>query len=493
VESIYLWPDNPILSLFALWVVSAIFLWAARRPMLRLVLQLGSDLGGGIESAGKRVAQAAEELGERNRKVLFATGIRETQGRLDRELNRMDAGYSEQMGNYGDLQRRLDETLIAVERDYQECGAAPPEIPAWTAAVETLASIPTNGDPNIQKVLEGIKVSSRDAEKQALKAYRADSASRLKTLGGMLPYWKEVRGLLSRMSDSVTRALESASRIDGFVEDYQKIREETEDSARALTYSAVKFFFVSLLVLGIAVGGAFINFQLISLPMSELVPAGARVGGIPVSTVSALVLVLMEAALGIFLMDMLGITEFFPKLSTIPRARRQLILWLGIAGLFFLSGVEGSLAVLREQIVEADAALKFSLAGEESRIVDSASRSSIPVVGQAVLGFILPWVLALVAVPLEMLLDSGRHVAGSAAVLFLRILGVTLSCIAGLIRHVTNIILNIYDVYISIPLRIEQLVRRGEDDEPPTRLLPGANDINGHKHEEVRVQGGSLV
>ncbi len=295
------------------------------------------------------------------------------------------------------------------------------------------------------------------------------------------------------MSDSVTRALESASRIDSFVDDYQKIREETEDSARALTYSAIKFFFVSLLVLGIALGGAFINFQLISLPMSELVPAGARVGGIPVSTVSALVLVLMEAALGIFLMDMLGITEFFPKLSTIPRARRQLILWLGIAGLFFLSGVGGSLAVLREQIVEADAALKLSLAGEESRIVDSASRSSIPVVGQAVLGFILPWVLALVAVPLEMLLDSGRHVAGSAAVLFLRILGVTLSCIAGLIRHVTNIILNIYDVYISIPLRIEQLVRRGEGDEPPTRLPPGANDINGHKHEEVRVQGGSLV
>ena len=161
VESIYLWPDNPILSLFALWVVSAIFLWAARRPMLRLVLQLGGDLGGGIESAGKRVAQAAEELGERNRKVLFATGIRETQGRLDRELNRMDAGYSEQMGNYGDLQRRLDETLIAVERDYQDCGAAPPEIPAWTAAVETLASIPTNGDPNIQKVLSRYPLEMR--------------------------------------------------------------------------------------------------------------------------------------------------------------------------------------------------------------------------------------------------------------------------------------------------------------------------------------------
>ena len=94
-----------------------------------------------------------------------------------------------------------------------------------------------------------------DAEKKALSAYRGDSAKRHKILGGMLPYWKEIRGLLSRMSDSVSQALESASRIDGFVEDYEKIRQESEESTRALTYSAIKFFLVSLLVLGVALGG----------------------------------------------------------------------------------------------------------------------------------------------------------------------------------------------------------------------------------------------
>ncbi|MCH7869617.1 MAG: hypothetical protein IH881_18130 [Myxococcales bacterium] len=491
METMYLWPENPVASLFALWAASAVFLWAARKPMLKLVAQLGGELVSGVENTGKRVTQAASALAARNGKILLAAGIREAQGRLDRELYRMDAGYSEQMGKYGDLQRRLDATLISVERDYHKCGVVPPEVPAWSAAVETLASIPVNGDPNIQKVLEGIKMSSQDAEKKALKAYRNDSAGRLKILGGMLPYWRDVRGLLSRMGDSVSVALESASRVDSFVEDYQKIREETDESARALTYSAIKYFFISLLVLGIALGGAFINFQLISLPMSELVPAGARVGGIPVSTVSALVLVLMEAALGIFLMDMLGITEFFPKLSTLPRSRRRLILWLGIAGLFFLSAVEGSLAILREQIVEADAVLKLSLAGEESRIVESASRSMIPVVGQAVLGFILPWILALVAVPLEMLLDSGRHVAGLAAVLFLRVLGITLMCVASLIRHLTNITINFYDVYISIPLRVEEWARNTHDGEPTNRPFPGSSDVGAH--DQARAQGGSLA
>ncbi|MBW2293488.1 MAG: hypothetical protein JRG89_17660 [Deltaproteobacteria bacterium] len=491
VESIYLWPGNPILSLFVLWVASTIFLWAARKPMLRLLDQLGSDLGEGIDSAGKHVTQAAGELKTRHDKTLLAAGMCQAQGRLDRELQRMDEGFSEQMRKYGDLQRRLDEAVLAVDRDYQDCGAAPPEVPGWSAAVKTLANLPLNGDPNIQKVLEGIKASSQEAEKKALSAYRSDSAKRHKILGGMLPHWKDIRSLLARMSDSVSQALESASRINEFVEDYEKIRDETEESARALTYSAIKFFFVSLLVLGVACGGAFINFQLIALPMSELVPAGARVGGIPVSTVSALVLVLMEAALGIFLMDMLGITELFPKLSTIPRSRRRMILWLCISGLFFLSAVEGSLAILREQIVEADAALKLSLAGEESRIIDSASNSIIPVVGQAVLGFILPWVLALVAVPLEMLLDSGRHIAGALTVVFLRVLGATLSGIAVLIRHVTNIMTNFYDVYVSIPLRIEGWVTGVEEDDLPGGFGSKMRGMN--KRDEGRTRGGSLA
>ena len=69
--------------------------------------------------------------------------------------------------------------------------------------------------------------------------------------------------------------------------------------------------------------------------------------------------------------------------------------------------------MLRESIAEADSALKLSLSGEETRVVAETASSQIPVIGQAVLGFVLPWILAMVAIPLEMLLDSGRHVRGA--------------------------------------------------------------------------------
>jgi hypothetical protein len=459
MESIYLWPGNPQASILMLAVIGILFLWAAREPMLKLLTALGGGLGDGLESVGTQCAKLADELGKRSRDILLAAGTRDAQARLDREFQRIDGSFSAQLGQFSSLHRRMDEQLLELEGDYKDCGIAPPEVPGWTAAVETISGIPMSGDPNIQKVLEGIKKSSRDAEKNALNAFRDESARQHKTLGSMLPVWKDIRGMLNRMHDSVGLALESTTRINAFVEDYEEIRKDRDEAARALTFSAVKLFFVSALVLTIALGGAFINFQLIALPMSELVPAGARVGGVPVSTVAALVIVLMEAALGIFLMDLLGITDLFPKLATIPRDRRRMILGLAFVGLLFLSCVEASLAILREQIVEADTMLKMALAGEEGRVVLSASQSRIPVIGQAALGFILPWVLALVAVPLELLLDSGRHVAGSLAVVSVRSFGHLCTSTGHVIKHLTGVLVNLYDVLISIPLRIESAIR----------------------------------
>jgi hypothetical protein len=477
MSSLYFWPESPVASIFVLWVISVVFLWAARGAMLRLLQGLGGGLADGLNSIAGRCVRAADELRERTRAVLLAAGTRDAQGRLDRELQRVDEGFSEQLGQYGRLQRKLDDNLLALENDYQQGGVSPPEVPGWSAAVETLANMPMAGDPNIQKVLDGIRKSSEEAEKKALSAYRADTTKRHKILGAMLPVWKEIRSLLSKMQDSVGQALESSSLINSFIEDYEKVRSDQDEAARALTFSAVKLFLVSAMVVGIAFGAAFINFQLIALPMSELVPAGARVGGMPVATVSALVIVLMEVALGIFLMDMLGITELLPKLSTIPRSRKRLILWLAIGGLFFLAGVESSLAVLRERIVEADAALKMSLAGDEGRIVQSASQSMIPVVGQAVLGFILPWVMALVAVPLEMLLDSGRHVMGSLGVLVLRTFGAVAGAGGHVARHVTGLLASLYDVYVAIPLRIEAMIAGGRGGGSGSSGKSGRRDV----------------
>jgi hypothetical protein len=471
MTSIYFWPDLPALSLFVLWLISVVFLWAARVPMLQMLRALGSSLQQGFDGVAGWCQGIASGLRERSRESLLAAGTLELQGKLDREFHRIDQGFSDKLEKYSALHRRLDDLLLQADADYQRCGDAPPEVPGWTGAVESIANIPAAGDSNVHKVLEGIRKSLHDAERKALQSYRDESAKRHKILGGMLAYWRDIRGLMAKMKDSVARALETATRINGYVDEYEKLRSEREFAARAATYSAVKLFVISLVVLGIALGGAFINFQLIALPMSELVPAGARIGGIPVSTISALVIVLMEAAVGFFIMDMLGITDLFPKLAGIPSSKRRLILGLALCGLFFLASVESSLAILREKIVEADAVLKLALADSTEAVVSEASNSQIPVIGQAVLGFVLPWILAMVAVPLEMLLDSGRHVVTALAAGLLSTCGSLSRVLSHATRSIFRMLPNLYDVYISIPLRIERAIR-GEDEEI-ARPAPG--------------------
>ncbi|MFI5317549.1 MAG: hypothetical protein ACHQ6T_17745, partial [Myxococcota bacterium] len=437
--------------------------WAAREPMLGLLRSLGEFVAEGCAGLARGCDSAAGELRKRARAALVAAGRLDAQGKLSREINRIDKTFSERLGQYSGLSRRLDDLLVKLEADYEDCAITPPEVPGWSAAVGAIAQIPTPGDANVQKVLASIRESSEDAEDRALKQHRDDTSRRHKLLAGMASCWKDVRDLMARMRESVAAALETTQRVDGYVEEYEKVSKDHDLAARALTYSATKLFVVSTLVLGVALGGAFVNFQLIALPMSELVPAGARIGGLPVAMISALVIVLMETALGIFAMDMLGVTDLFPKLQGIPVSRRRMLLGLSLAGLFFLAGVESSLAVLRESIAEADSALKLSLSGEDARAVTEASTSSIPVVGQAVLGFVLPWVLAMVAIPLEMLLDSGRHVAATLLVLTLQ--GVALIGRAGAhaATKLAAMLVAVYEIYVSIPTKIERALREHGD------------------------------
>jgi hypothetical protein len=485
MDAILIWPGQKVLSLLVLWGLSAIFLWAAREPMLQLIRGLGRSLEQGVRALAEWCSGAARELRERNRESLLAAGTLELQSKLDREFGRIEAGFAQRLGQYDKIHRRLDEVLVGLDADYRRCGEAPPEVPGWTNAVESIAQLPASADPNVQKVLEGIRKSLAESEKKALQSYREDSSRRHKILAGLVPMAKQLRDLMARVKDVVASALETTTRVEGYYEAYSEIRDDQEKAARARTYSAVKLFLVSLVVLGVALGGAFINFQLIALPMSELVPAGARIGGVPVSTVSALVIVLMEAAVGLFAMDMLGITELFPRLASVPASRRRLILGVSLTALLFLASVESSLAILREKIVEADAALKLALAASDSVAIAEASSSSIPVIGQAVLGFVLPWILALMAVPLEMLLDSGRHVAAAFAAALLAGASHLARAVAHALGTLTGALAQVYDVYISIPLRIERAVRGGG--EPATSpAAPGRAPV---RREGVRREG----
>jgi hypothetical protein len=100
--------------------------------------------------------------------------------------------------------------------------------------------------------------------------------------------------------------------------------------------------------------------------------------------------------------------------------------------------------------------------------VTETASSRIPVIGQAVLGFILPWILAMVAVPLETMISTGGHIVLSALAGLLH-LGSMVARLGGhLMRYMLEAMRHVYDIYIVIPLQIEKMTGR---ETPPTVAL----------------------
>lgn len=427
MEGIYFWPDRPALSLFVLWSVSVVALWAAREAMFELIERLGKDLEEVFETAGRGCKAAAGALAERARTALLAAGGLELQTKLEQEFGRIEDAFSERLGQYSGLQRRLDDLLQALEKDYEQCGASPPDVPGWAAAVESIARVPNGDDTKVNLILDGVRKSLDEAQRKALHLYRADTAERHGILDRMRSLWKEAIGVQERMSENVARALETTSRINLYIEEYARVRNDDRAAARALSYSAGKTFAVALFVVGVLAACSLVSFHLVAAPLAELMPTASLLGA-PLATLAAAVFVLAHVALGVFVMDGLGLTELLPRLAALAGPRRRLILQVAVASLCVLALIEGALAGAHEG---------HGLA-------------------ERLLGFVLPFVVALAAVPLDTLLESGRHACVVLAAWLASAAGSLAYLAARTVRALAHVLPSAYDVYVSVPLRIER-------------------------------------
>jgi len=459
LETLYLIPSMPGISIAILIVLSMIFLFFAREPMHKAIEGLKIGTAGGLRKVAAWGKSVAETMREKDRKVLLESGVASAQEKIMQEFRSVEAGYAKHLSDYPKLQLKLDDNITRIEADYKECGQVTPEAPGWSEVVETIARAQaSNGDRIIEKMLGEIHKSAMAGEKKALSEFRETTAKRHKILASMAPVWRRLEKLGNEINKKVNSVLETSSRIDKYMTQFEKVAAGGPDSIDMLSSRVTKLFIFSLFVLGVAFFGAIINFQLIALPMSELVPAGTRIGGMMVSEISAMVIVTLEIVLGIFLMEALGITSIFPQIAGMMRSKRKILLYASLFGLFFLASVEASLAILRESLAEAKTALDSALAGEATTIILDETSSRITVVGQATLGFVLPWILAMVAVPLEMFIEASQHAFTRIFILVVTLLAHLSDAFAYVIEAIFNLLSHLFDAYIIIPLQVANLI-----------------------------------
>ena len=454
-----IWPGNAALSALVWFVIAMPFLYAARAPVHALLRSLGALAGGPLRLAARALLASARELRERNRAVLFAQGREEASERIAREFERVAALVKRDLEGYPALQRKLLDEITRVEEDYRKCGEVPPPPPEWVDAVAAVAKIKPNGNELVQHLLEEINVSIKAIHDKAIAEYRRAYQARHRILDGFMPFWRSLDKTLAHADRRMTDLAERASAIDAQMERYEAIARKTDKSEHALTVSAATQFFIATLVLAIAAGGALINFKLIALPMSEMVGAGDYLtASLRTSEVAALVIIFVEATMGLFLMETLRITHLFPRIHNLGETMRRRMMWAAFVLLLILAGIEAALALMRDMLIADKQALLQSLAATQAHATDGWL-SAIPTAGQMLLGFILPFALAFVAIPLESFINSARTVGGAALVLLARAAAVALRVAGNFLRQLCKVLITLYDIVIVVPLLAERWVK----------------------------------
>ncbi|MGD8378661.1 MAG: hypothetical protein PVJ40_09000 [Gammaproteobacteria bacterium] len=468
-----LWSDSLALSV-AIWAALLMLaLYVARQPAHQAIRAAAAMLHQAFRLAASSVLRGQRRLHERNREVLLAQAQEHEERLLEREFHRVNAVVARDLSGYPALHRTLSDQITRIDEDYRQSTEVPPTPPAWIDAVKAIAKVPSNGDPMVAKILGDIHKTVEKSSDEAVREYRAASHRRHTFLKRMLPYWRNLTHTLDDVLKTITGLEERAQVIDTHMARYEDIRAGRNSVVDSLSSSSMTQFLIAGLIMLIAGMGGWINFYLISLPMSEMVGGNLYIGGVQVSEVAAGVIIMLETASGIFLMESLRITRMFPVIGALDDKMRRRMIWITGIFLVALACIESSLAMLRDMLAADREALTQMLAAGASAAPQTAQVRIIPLLAQMGMGFLLPFILSFVAIPLESFIQSGRTVMGVVVEGLLRFTAFLLRLLGNIFATLGSVLVRLYDLVVFLPLGIERLVRQAR-----TQGFPGHSTGN---------------
>jgi hypothetical protein len=396
----------------------------------------------------------------RNRAIVRAAADDVASRRLERQLRRISEQVDRDLGEYPSLHRALSEQVTRIDADHRHAGDTPPTPPAWLDAIAAVASINANNDPAVAAILKDMHSTLESSCHDALLEYRAANRRRFHGLRRMQPYFRRIAAMLEELQRRLERLTAHARTIDGHMAAFEALKTARHHSIRRLQFELHLRAAGGLALFAIAGFAALLSHRLIAQPLQLLL--SDTPGSSDWTSTTALILIAL--ALGVWIAEVTGLTRLLGIAAQLnDRQRRR----LALAG--------GSLLL-------ALALLQAMLAWSAYSSADVPAMPGpawlAPLIA-ALLAAMLPFVIALAAAPLEMVMHSlpaivGGLLAGSAylAALMLRLLAATVAALPSPLKK-------LYDLWIFLPLWCEQTIQavrsRTAEAPPPPRSEAGEN------------------
>jgi hypothetical protein len=123
-----------------------------------------------------------------------------------------------------------------------------------------------------------------------------------------------------------------------------------------------------------------------------------------------------------------------------------------------MASIEAGLAYMREVLLLDEMATNALLRGDAAGSIVNA-HLWITTAAQMGMGFVLPFALVFVAIPLETFVHSLRTVVGLVGIALLQSLALLLRLLGNASRHLGGIARRLYDLPLFVPLWIETRMR----------------------------------
>lgn len=452
-----------------------LIMWMAREPLRRVLWQV-------FFITGRMFGRWGLWLGEHGRNARSNCNEKIASHRAD-ELQERMLMLEDRIGHRaerlpketGPIIAKLDKSTHSLATTATALADINVEDAAERAFRAAMPSI--EGGRNLSKLERTIAQQTSKAMGERLVPIRP-ALTALKTEG---PRLREIADKLTKTQQEFDKHADDVNK--SFVE-FEQIVKSEDRTAVAAKASIFVPWLIAVIITTIALAGVFLNFFLIERPMSEIVGEGARIGGVGLPAVAAIVVIFLEFVAGVILMDAAGFTKLIPAFHSMTQSSRRIMFFVAFGFLSAFSVLEITLSIVREQIIEQqqetrDIANRALMGPAVPAPEAAAPDAAVPAEGaapaedhrpnifglqlstfaQVILAAIIPWLLAAAALPLETIVRNSvfmLSIATSYLMLFFAFLFKTLSV---LFKNVGLFVLAIYDAIIFAPLWVERRVK----------------------------------
>ena len=426
------WSDYPIAAVAILLIVGIAVLYLSRRTSHRLIERVSR---GGYRSArllARACTALAARIDTRNREVMLALQMEITRRQLEREFQRVAAAVEQDMTKFQHLERSINEHINLMGEDFERSAQVPPAPPGWVEAVDAIAKLQTETNPEpVGRVLQDIHSSVLDQQREVMREYRWAVNARHKILADLRPLWSGVSKQVATVGRDSRDLLARAHRIDTQMAAFRELCANRSD---VRVESFLARWLMALALSAVALILAALNVNLLAAPLAVLVP---EPGISSLLTAVAFTLAVMAAAL--VLSEATQVSRLLPLIGGLPRRSRAAMVALSCVLLLAIATGEALL-------------LESSVGGRAAGIGSSAAW------GAASAGFVVPLLLALLSPALEAFLATSRPVLASAAAAVLSVLAVLLRLSGRVWLELGRLAHQLYELLLFFPLAIEQTI-----------------------------------